>query len=94
MPDKISTVFLRSVWNISIQYSFRDDTLIMAFVKNDLGVTVSQELVIKAFPGDGIVVKPLIPECYRTIGLAFSKSANTVTLKILLEYLEKHLANI
>lgn len=77
-----------------IAYSFRDDTLIMAFVKNGLGVTVSQELVIQAFPSDGIVVKPLTPESYRTIGLAFSKSTNSVILKILLEYLEKHLANI
>ena len=28
-------------------YSFRDDTLIMAFVKNGLGVTISQKLVMK-----------------------------------------------
>ena len=33
-------------------YSFRDDTLIMAFVKNGLGVTISQKLVMKAFAND------------------------------------------
>ena len=31
----------------SFRYSFRDDTLIMAFVKNGLGVTISQKLVMK-----------------------------------------------
>ncbi len=77
-----------------ISYSFRDDTLIMAFVKNGLGVTVSQELVIKAFPSDGVVVRPLTPECHRTIGLAFSKSAGSVILKILLGYLEENFVNI
>ncbi len=77
-----------------ISYSFRDDTLIMAFVKSGLGITVSQELVIKAFPSDGVVVRPLIPECHRTIGLAFSKSANSIILKKLLEYLAEHFANI
>ena len=29
-----------------ITYSFRDDTLIMAFVKSGLGVTISQEMVL------------------------------------------------
>lgn len=32
-----------------ITYSFRDDTLIMAFVKSVLGVTISQKMVLKAF---------------------------------------------
>ena len=32
-----------------ISYSFRDDTLIMAFVKKGLGVTISQKLVLDAF---------------------------------------------
>ena len=33
----------------NIAYSFRDDTLIMAFVRSGLGVTISQELVMQAF---------------------------------------------
>ena len=44
-----------------ITYSFRDDTLIMAFVKSGLGVTISQKMVLKALrtsftpdPGTGI----------------------------------------
>lgn len=77
-----------------ISYSFRDDNLIMAFVKNGLGVTISQELVIKAVRTSGIDVRPLSPEWYRTIGFAFSKSANSVVLKILSEYLEEHFCNM
>ena len=66
----------------------------MAFVKNGLGVTISQELVIKAVRTSGIDVRPLSPEWYRTIGFAFSKSANSVALKILSEYLEEHFCNM
>ena len=46
----------------NISYSFRDDTLIMAFVRSGLGVTISQELVMQAFgcPGaddaDGVAL--------------------------------------
>ena len=32
----------------NIFYSFRDDTLIMAFVRSGLGVTISQELVMQS----------------------------------------------
>ena len=48
-----------------VSYSFRDDTLIMAFVKNGFGVTVSQDLVMRAF-SDGVEVRPLEPEVTRT----------------------------
>ena len=37
-----------------ITYSFWDDTLIMAFVKSGLGVTISQEMVLKAFARDDV----------------------------------------
>ena len=37
-----------------IVYSFRDDTLIMAFVRSGLGVTISQELVMQAFGCPGV----------------------------------------
>ena len=50
-------------------YSFRDDTLIMAFVKNGLGVTISQKLVMKAFAND-VESRPLEPGRSRIIGLA------------------------
>ena len=54
-------------------YSFRDDTLIMAFVKNGLGVTISQKLVMKAFAND-VESRPLEPGRSRIIGLAFVKN--------------------
>lgn len=73
-----------------ISYSFRDDTLIMAFVKNGLGVTISQELVMKAF-GRDVEVRPLAPESYRTIGLAFARTTNSVVARTLLEYLKLYL---
>ena len=68
-------------------YSFRDDTLIMAFVKNGLGVTISQKLVMKAFAND-VESRPLEPWRSRIIGLAFVKTMNSVVTKILLEYLK------
>ena len=74
----------------SISYSFRDDTLIMAFVRNKLGVTISQELVLKAFGCPGIVCRPLEPSGCRTIGLAFSKTTNSILSQTLLEYLQNH----
>ena len=71
-----------------IAYSFRDDTLIMSFVKSGLGVTVSQELVLKAF-ADDVVIRPLAPRCFRTLGLAFSKTAGSVVSQIMLEHLQE-----
>ena len=68
-------------------YSFRDDTLIMAFVKNGLGVTISQKLVMKSFAND-VESRPLEPGRSRIIGLAFVKTMNSVVTKILLEYLK------
>lgn len=72
-----------------ISYSFRDDTLITAFVKNGLGVTVSQELVMKIF-GDAVEVLPLEPESFRIIGLALARTNNSVVTRILLDYLRAH----
>jgi len=71
-----------------ISYSFRDDTLIMSFVRNGLGVTISQELVLKAF-ARGVVSSPLSPSCHRTLGLAFSKTANSVVSQTMLRYLQE-----
>ena len=71
-----------------ISYSFRDDTLIMSFVRNGLGVTISQELVLKAFARD-VVSRPLSPCCHRTLGLAFSKTANSVVSQTMLRYLQE-----
>ena len=68
-----------------VSYSFRDDTLIMAFVKSGLGVTISQEMVLHAFARD-VVSVPLAPESFRTIGLAFAKTNNSVVARTLLEY--------
>ena len=72
----------------NISYSFRDDTLIMAFVRSGLGVTISQELVMQAFGCPGVVSLPLEPACCRTLGLAFSKTASSVVSQTLLEYLK------
>ena len=69
-----------------ITYSFRDDTLIMAFVRNGLGVTISQELVLKAFAGDMPAIA-LEPERFRTIGLAFSRTTKSLVAQTLLEHL-------
>ena len=76
-----------------VSYSFRDDTLIMAFVKNGLGVTISQELVMKAF-GSDVEIRPLAPESFRTIGLAFARTTNSVVARTLLEYLQGRLHSI
>ena len=71
-------------------YSFRDDTLIVAFVKHGLGVTISQELAMQAF-ANNVEIRPLVPESFRTIGLAFARTASSVTARTLLEYLQANL---
>ena len=71
-----------------IAYSFRDNTLIMAFVRSGLGVTISQELVMQAFGCPGVVSRSLEPACCRTLGLAFSKTASSVVSQTLLKYLQ------
>lgn len=76
-----------------VSYSFRDDTLIMAFVKNGLGVTISQKLVMSAFT-DEVEIRMLKPECFRTIGLAFSKTTNSVVAGTLLRFLQKYLSTV
>lgn len=74
-----------------VSYSFRDDTLIMAFVKDGLGVTISQKLVMSAF-ADEAEIRMLKPECFRTIGLAFSRTTNSVVAGTLLHFLQKYLS--
>lgn len=74
----------------NIVYSFRDDPIIMSFVRSGLGVTISQELVLRAFARPGVVSRPLKPAGHRTIGLAFSRAPGSIVGQMLLEYLQKH----
>ena len=85
--NDIQHLMLKCPVKPNIFYSFRDDTLIMAFVRSGLGVTISQELVMQAFGCSGVVSRPLEPACCRTLGLAFSKTASSVVSQTLLEYL-------
>ena len=45
--NDIQHLMLKCLVKPNISYSFRDDTLIMAFVRSGLGVTISQELVMQ-----------------------------------------------
>ena len=62
----------------------------MAFVKSGLGVTISQELVMKAFAND-VESRPLEPGRSRMIGLAFARTMNSVVTKILVEYFQQNM---
>lgn len=76
-----------------VAYSFRDDMLIMAFVRSGLGVTISQQLVMQAFgTREDVVARPLSPACHRTLGLAFSRTSNSVVAQTMLAYLQKKYA--
>ena len=86
--NDIQHLMLKCPVKPNIAYSFRDDTLIMAFVRSGLGVTISQELVMQAFGCPGVVSRPLEPACCRTLGLAFSKTASSVVSRTLREYLK------
>lgn len=86
--NDIQHLLLKCPIKPNIIYSFRDDTLIMAFVRSGLGVTVSQELVLRAFGCPGVISRPLEPAYHRTLGLAFSKTVNSVVSRTLLEYLQ------
>jgi len=76
-----------------IVYSFRDDPLIMAFVRRGLGVTISQEMVLESTGHTGIASRPLNPGCIRRIGLAFSQISNSVVSHILLNYLQHRIGD-
>lgn len=86
--NDIQHLLLRCPVKPDIAYSFRDDALIMAFVRSGLGVTISQELVMQAVGCPGVVSRPLEPACCRTLGLAFSRTASSVVSQTLLEYLQ------
>ena len=62
----------------------------MAFVKKGLGVTISQKLVLDAF-GNDVEVRQLAPESFRTIGLAFARTTNSVVTRNLLKYLQSNI---
>ena len=87
--NDIQHLLAKSAVKPHITYSFRDDTLIMAFVRSGLGVTISQELVLQAF-AQGVEARPLAPGYSRTIGLAFAKTAHSVVAQTLLRYLREH----
>ena len=52
--NDIQHLMLKCPVKPNISYSFRDDTLIMAFVRSGLGVTISQELVMQAFLNENV----------------------------------------
>lgn len=59
--------------------------------KNPRCVTsIEQELAMQAFAND-VEIRPLVPESFRTIGLAFARTASSVTARTLLEYLQTNL---
>lgn len=88
--NDIQHLLSRSRCKPEIAYSFRDDALIMAFVRGGLGVTISQELVMRAFAGQ-VASRPLEPPCSRTIGLAFARNTTSVVSRLLLSYLQETL---
>lgn len=56
-----------------IAYSFRDNPLIMVFVRRGLGVTISQELVLESTGRAGIVSRPWSPAAAAELVLPFPK---------------------
>ena len=87
--NDIQHLLARSPVQPDVLYSFRDDAPIMAFVRSGLGVTISQELVLRAFGAQGLEARPLFPRVNRTIGLAFSRTASSVVSRTLLQYLRE-----
>ena len=71
---------------LNICYSFRDDSIILSFVEQGLGVTISQELVLKAF-GNDVIARPLDPAGRRIIGLSFADTMNSLLSDVFLEYM-------
>lgn len=92
--NDIQHLLKKSQLHPKIIYSFRDDPLIMAFVRRGLGVTIFQELVLESTGRTGIVSRPLEPVSSRRIGLAFSKTTNSVVSRVLLHYLQQQIGQI
>lgn len=75
----------------NICYSFRDDAIIFAFVEANLGITISQELVLNAFNafGSKLCAVPLAGAPKRVIGLARKATMNSLLCDVFLEYMQK-----
>lgn len=73
----------------ALNYTQSGISQMMAALEEELGVTISQELVMAVFSRPGLVSRPLSPVCCRTIGLAFSKAPSSVVSKMLLSFLQE-----
>lgn len=87
----IQSIMNMSVCRPNISYSFRDDSIIFAFVQANLGITISQDLVWRAFNvfANELVAIPLNPQRERVIGLAFSKTMNSLLPNVFLEFMQE-----
>ena len=88
--NDIQKLLQREKASPNIQYSFLDDFLIMSFVRNNIGVTISQSLVLEATPYPGVVPIKLSPNYERTIGLCFAHESMSLLEKIFLQHMQEY----
>ncbi|MMZ67594.1 LysR substrate binding domain protein [compost metagenome] len=55
--------------SVRTRFELEDDHAIMAMVQKGLGISILPGTILNALP-EGLAVRPLAPQAYRTIGLA------------------------
>ena len=71
-----------------IRFTTWDDYAIMAMIEQGLGIAILPGLILKRIPYD-VVIKPLDPPAFRTIGIALKDSRTaSAAMKKFLQYLK------
>lgn len=76
-----------------IQYILRDDISILSFVENGLGISILPELVLKS-QNSLITRRPLIPNEFRTIGIASLPTQNSILVKLFVNYMRDYISSV
>lgn len=83
-----SDVFKRARIKLKPHVTLWDDYAIMSMVEKGLGVSILHGLILKRIPYD-VVIRPLKPRAYRTIGFATKKgSAAPLSVQRFVHYLD------
>lgn len=83
----VTKIFRENHISPKIKYTVKGDDAILSMVKKGLGLAILPKLYLKSRV-EGLVIRPLAPKQYRTIGISYAKdSINTRIVDIFLSYL-------
>ena len=86
--SEITDILKRYDLHPEIRFTTWDDYAIMAMIEQGLGIAILPGLILKRIPYD-VVIKPLDPPAFRTIGIALKDSRTaSAAMKKFLQYLK------